>query len=440
MNKETPDRGFIFTTPKLNPRYSFSSFTDGIAIVLGSWSSQQANAVSGQLVTSFCFHGEGIIHYTLNTTGNSDIWVYLFLNDDWKDVAYDSNCYAKLQKARATYKISQLKGNISVPVFKYPRIWDIVYADSLTCDDDAFRVADLHNFIAYNLTLFNPDALGNPIEHFSDEETGLLRFYQLLTLTYFVLACIFVPRLWETLSSGGPMQLVIQLLTASTVLQALSTFVFMVHLQRYSYNGVGSGICQWLSEFTDVLSQFCMLSMLLFLSLGWTLATSPKMSYMKYISDKPAAKVVAGLGVLQGLLFIWEQYEERDRQIYHAQRSYSRIILVSLRIVLASVFGWNLYSVVSAQRSAMKRDFYTSFTKSCLLWFLSYPNTVILSWMFSEYLRYKLVTMGVVLCQCVAVVLLYRLFLSRSLYWEVSALSSSLPIHFNKHFKIKVYS
>ena len=63
--------------------------------------------------------------------------------------------------------------------------------------------------------------------------TGLLRFYQLLTLAYFVLGCIFAPRLHETLSKGGPMQLVIILLTVSTCLQATGTFIMMIHLARY---------------------------------------------------------------------------------------------------------------------------------------------------------------------------------------------------------------
>lgn len=62
--------------------------------------------------------------------------------------------------------------------------------------------------------------------------TGLLRFYQLLTLAYFVLGCIFAPRLHETLSKGGPMQLVIVLLTISTCLQATGTFIMMIHLAR----------------------------------------------------------------------------------------------------------------------------------------------------------------------------------------------------------------
>ena len=61
---------------------------------------------------------------------------------------------------------------------------------------------------------------------------GLLKFYQLLTVVYFVVACAFAPRLHQTLSKGGPMQLVIQLLTVSVFLQAVGAFLMVVHLSR----------------------------------------------------------------------------------------------------------------------------------------------------------------------------------------------------------------
>ena len=45
------------------------------------------------------------------------------------------------------------------------------------------------------------------------------------------------------------------------------------------------------------------------------------------------------------------------------------------------------------------------------------------------YLCLQVVTIGVILCQSISMVILYQLFLSRSLYWEVSSLSSvSLPL------------
>ncbi|GFR90683.1 integral membrane protein GPR180-like [Elysia marginata] len=192
-----------------------------------------------------------------------------------------------------------------------------------------------------------------------------------------------------------------------------------------------------------MLSQFTMLFMLLSLSLGWSLASAHSVcrySHLRSISQKPAARVVFVLGIVQGLLFMWEQSQDQSLRLYHAQRSYAGISLVILRILLAAMFAVKLKALIAAERSKLKRQFYSTFTKLCMLWFLCYPVIVICSWLFSEYLRYKLITMCVLLCQSAAGVMLYRLFLSRSLYWEVSALSSSLPIRFDHRFGISAYS
>ncbi|KAL4220402.1 hypothetical protein ACF0H5_020805 [Mactra antiquata] len=409
--------------------------------IRGTISSLSAKHEKGQYLSSFCFHGEAVIQYTFNVSVVSGGKLFVFLSEDWKEINDGTTCEEKFDLARASYELKGPVGNTSFSHFREPKIWHLVFADIHTCNDnDPLESKQQLNFIEYNFQLLNPDALGNAVEHFSDEETGLLRFYQLLALAYFVLGCICIPRLIEPLSSGGPMQLVIQLLSASTFLQAIGAFIMMMHLRKYSRDGIGSPLFEMLSEFFDVLSQFAMLYMLLSLSLGWTLGTTYKNTHLKTISKKPAARVVGVLAVVQGGLFLWEQYQDQTHRLYHAHRTYAGFALLILRIVLAGLFGWNLYVTVSVERSIMKREFYISFTKSCMLWFLSYPVIVIVSFIFTEYLRYKIISMCVVLCQSTAVVLLYRLFLSRSLYWEVSALSSTLPLHMDKTLSLKIYS
>ena len=53
-----------------------------------------------------------------------------------------------------------------------------------------------------------------------------------MTLGYFVLGCIYAPKLWETLQKGGPMQLVLQLLTGALLLQATASLVTTLHLRK----------------------------------------------------------------------------------------------------------------------------------------------------------------------------------------------------------------
>jgi len=412
--------------------------------VSGVFTSNDAKWGLGQYVASFCFHGEAMIEYEVNATDGLNPTLYMFLHEDWEEVRDSADCHAKLQANRLTHELYTLNGSIALPTFMLPRIWHIIYADPFTCNDSLIPNMEYKlNYMAFTIKLYNPDSLGNPTEHFSEEETGLLRFYQLLTLGYFLLGCIYAPRLSEALAKTGPMHLVLQLLTGATALQGAAALLTMMHLRGYSKDGMGSPFSELLSEFFDVLSQFFMLYMMISLSLGWTLAATHKQtSLLSRIQNKPAVRVVVVIGLFQGLLFIWEQLAERQHRMFHAHRSWAGVSLVFTRVIMAALFALNLHTTVAKERSALKRDFYNSFTKCCLLWFLSYPVMEALSWTFTSYFRYKFVTMCVVFCQCAAVILLYRLFLSRSLYWEVSALSSTLlPLRMDsRSLKYKAYS
>lgn len=62
---------------------------------------------------------------------------------------------------------------------------------------------------------------------------------------------------------------------------------------------------------------------------------------------------------------MWEQIQDSDHRMYHAHRSFAGVALVVLRILLAALFAWNLNVIVSSERSALRREFYKSFTKVC---------------------------------------------------------------------------
>ena len=66
--------------------------------------------------------------------------------------------------------ITNTTGNQSIPGIPRPQIWHVVFADSFTCHNSA--TIDQPNFISYQLLMLNPDVLGNPTVHFSDEDIG----------------------------------------------------------------------------------------------------------------------------------------------------------------------------------------------------------------------------------------------------------------------------
>uniref|UniRef100_A0A3Q3JSL0 Uncharacterized protein n=1 Tax=Monopterus albus TaxID=43700 RepID=A0A3Q3JSL0_MONAL len=331
----------------------------------------------------------------------------------------------------ASVSLSQEEHNQTIPRQSSPTPWQALYADRYTCQDSA--VIPSHADLSFTLLLFNADSAGSPLEHFSAEEAGLHSFYFLLLLAYFVACCIYFQPLYQALRKGGPMHTVLKVLTTALALQGCSALCNYIHLARYSRDGVGIPLMGSLAECWDMVSQVSMLYMLLSLCMGWTLSRGRKpQSRPLQWEQSPASTAVAVGGVItQGVLLLWEQYSESgsDHHSYHAQRSLAGLLLMALRVGLALLLASVLYQIISTERSTLKRDFYLSFGKGCFLWFLCHPVLVLMSVIFNEHQREKVVTIGVILCQSISMVVLYQLFLSRSLYWEVSSLSSvSLPL------------
>lgn len=234
------------------------------------------------------------------------------------------------------------------------------------------------------------------------------------------------------------MDTVLKVLTTVLTLQGCSALCNYIHLARYSRDGVGIPLMGGLAECLDMVSQVSMLYMLLSLCLGWTLSLGRKHQSRPLQWDRSPASTAAAVGgvITQGVLLLWEQFSGRhsEHHSFHSEQSLATLLLIALRLIVTLLLAAVLYQIISTERSALRRDFYLGFTKGCFLWFLSQPVLVLLSAIFNDHQREKVVTIGVVLCQSVSMVILYQLFLSRSLYWEVSSLSSvSLPLTMNNH-------
>lgn len=401
--------------------------------VSGVFKSDAAREQNGQYITKFMYNvGSGLVVCRLeNATLALEKESRLLLFPETEDGFDIDNlsCHDRLSKAQLSIRLREEEHNQSIPHLHSPTAWMALYADRYTCGEGGIIPA--HGDLTFTILLFNPDSAGNPLEHFSAEEAGLHSFYCLLILAYFVASCIYIQPLWMALRKGGPMHTVLKVLSTALALQGISALFNYIHLARYARDGVGIPIMGSLAEFCDMVSQVSMLYMLLSLCVGWTLSKNRKpQSRPLQWDSSPASKALAMGGVAtQGALLLWEQYEETEHHSYHAQRSIAGLLLISLRIILALLLASVLYTIISTERSALKRDFYLSFAKGCFIWFLCHPVLVLLSVVFNEHQREKVVTIGVILCQAISVVILYQLFLSRSLYWEVSSLSSvSLPL------------
>lgn len=401
--------------------------------VTGLFNSEVAHQQKGQFITKFMFQGDsGLLVCRVDNVAEAVLKESrLLLYQDLEVDVDHLSCLQRLSGAQFTINLRQEEHNQTIPRLETPTAWQALYADRYTCQDGA--VVPSHTDLSFTVLLLNPDSAGNPLEHFSAEETGLHSFYFLLMVVYFLSSCIYVQPLFQVLRKGGPMHTVLKVLTTALVLQFCSAVCNYIHLARYSKDGVGIPLMGSLAEFWDMVSQVSMLYMLLSLCMGWTLSRGRKPQSRPLQWERSPASTAVALGgvITQGALLLWEQYseDESEHHSYHSQQSLAGVLLMVLRVGLALLLASILYQIISTERSTLKRDFYLSFTKGSFLWFLCHPVLVLLSVIFNEHQREKVVTIGVILCQSISMVVLYQLFLSRSLYWEVSSLSSvSLPL------------
>ncbi|XP_017568413.1 integral membrane protein GPR180 isoform X1 [Pygocentrus nattereri] len=419
--------------------YSFSviliAFTHSVCpavgkTVSGVFRSDTARDNNGQYITRFLYHGEnGLMAYRLENVPlavQKEARLLLFQGMEGFD---NLSCLDRVSAARLTITLSSEEHNETIPRQVSPQAWHVMYADRFTCQEE--EMDGVIEGVGFQLTMLNPDSAGNPLDHFSAEEAGLHSFYFMLILAYFVACCIYIQPLWQALNKGGPMHTVLKVLSTALLLQGLSVLFNYIHMARYARDGVGTPLMGSLAELCDMVAQVQMLYMLLSLCMGWTLSRGRKSQSKPLQWDSSPASTALALGgvVTQGVLLIWEQFEDTEHHSYHAHRSLAGLLLMALRVALTLLLASVLYQIISAERSTLKRDFYLSFAKGSFLWFLCHPVLVFLSVIFNEHQKEKIITIGVILCQSISVVILYRLFLSRSLYWEVSSLSSvTLPL------------
>ncbi|KAL4608904.1 integral membrane protein GPR180-like isoform X1 [Arapaima gigas] len=410
----------------------FSPLTNAKTIQ-GVFSSDAARKSKGQYITKFLFHGRNsLMAYRLEdvTTAVKKEAKLLMFRD--LENLNSLNCSRRLSRAHLSITLSAEEHNQTIPhTAASPRAWHVVYADRYTCQEGDIT-EDLKE-LRFQIMLFNPNAEGDPLDHFSAEEAGLHSFYLLFLVASVAAACIYSRLLWRVLHKGGPMHSALKVLSTALLLQAGSTLFSYVHLARYARDGVGVPLMGSLAEFCNMVSQVQMVYMLLSLCMGWTLSSRKPQSKPLQWDTSPTSTALAVGGMLiqmclQGALLVWEQFEDTDHHSYHAHGSLAGFLLVALRVMLALLLASVLYGVLRAERSPLRRDFYLSFAKGCILWFLCHPVLVLLSAAFSEHHRQKVTTIGVILCQSISVVVLYRLFLCRSLHWEVCSPSAiTLP-------------
>ncbi|XP_075446976.1 integral membrane protein GPR180 isoform X2 [Ascaphus truei] len=339
--------------------------------VHGSFDSALAWRSRGQHIVTFVFHGDqAVLRVRISDVAaavGKEATLCLYREEEWLKMqgsVEEYSCPERLSLAQVSLHLNQTDYNYTLPQMVYPKAWHTIYVDKYTC---LVSYEDTNSdYMAFQVTLLNPDAAGNPFDHFGADES----------------------------------------------------------------------VC-------DIASEVQMLYLLLSLCMGWTLSRRKKSQGRPLQWDStPTSTGIAVVAVTaQVILLVWELFEDTFHHSYHAHLSLAGTLLIALKMCLAVSSACGLHQIITVERSTMKREFYITFAKGCFLWFLCHPCLVAISFMFEEYQREKIITVGVILSQSVSMIMLYRLFLSHSLYWEVSSLSSlTLPLTVSSGHRSRYYS
>ncbi|XP_022779146.1 integral membrane protein GPR180-like isoform X1 [Stylophora pistillata] len=199
----------------------------------GVFSSRSARLYQGQYLTKFCFYGDAMVTFKLNTTSSGTL--YFFLDEKWPLVEQTSQCQNKLDMAQYSFALETASGENKFSAWDEPKVWHVLFADSVTCDPSVPALDD----VAFTLEMLNPDSGGKPTNHCGCDETGILSFYEVLAFLYFAGAIAYGQRLWQTIQKGGPMHLVIKMLSIALIYQGTGHFLTLIHIYRYSKDGEG---------------------------------------------------------------------------------------------------------------------------------------------------------------------------------------------------------
>ncbi|OXB72710.1 UNVERIFIED_CONTAM: hypothetical protein H355_005720 [Colinus virginianus] len=98
--------------------------------------------------------------------------LHLFQAQEWlklQNHVQDHSCTEKFSKAQLTMTVNHTEQNLTVSQIPYPETWYVFYVDKFTCEENYSETED----IQFEMVLLNPDAEGNPLDHFSAGESGL---------------------------------------------------------------------------------------------------------------------------------------------------------------------------------------------------------------------------------------------------------------------------
>lgn len=240
---------------------------------------------------------------------------------------------------------------------------------------------------------------------------GLVAFS--LFLVVFARRCLAFRR------SVGSVHVVVWVLTAAMLLQFAGQVFEIVHLWRFSDDGVGAQTFDAISQVLLMMSQVVQTTLLISIALGYTLL---HLTLDELALVKPMTFVVC---VIHAALVAIGKFHGDSHFKYHENEGLVGWVLLALRLAL---YIWFVLAVKESQQKGGFRlqAFLQQFRTVGSIYFLAYPVLFVIVQVFAPYLQHPIMQTGLLTMQTGSHFWLASLFLSRGNYFKASVLGSSV--------------
>lgn len=173
----------------------------------------------------------------------------------------------------------------------------------------------------------------------------------------------------------------------SIAAQFLSIFFKILHIWVYSYNGTGIVVFDFFSQACEVISHLIVSILFILMASGWSI------KYREFPDADTYIPIVL-LVVLVNLMVVGLGRITNDS--YYKFSDFEGIPGYIVVIIRISLWFWFYYSITTTYTDSkgMLNSFIFQFTILVSVYFLSVPGLVLFSWIFSPYIRVKVITIG----------------------------------------------
>lgn len=311
--------------------------------------------------------------------GTMDIWLEQPKNarDDMRVIIFDDQqaswpsvyqkdlpCAERWVKAKRILPVVWERNQFELPRVNIhehtrPRFWYIVVAseDCSPFDPVNFKIT------------FKNSEVGFLNRQFGVNERGLNGLYMIFSVFYVAALGMQFYALYD-LWDRKELHPIVQLFTASLVLQSLFVICECVHYAVFTLDGIGIVLLKDMGQLFKVVSQLCFLFLLILLAHGWTISSEEIRNRAMIILT------VASFAVAFLICHLWDMLYRDPASTLYVYDSGPGLFVVLLHVLAGSWFAHVTFSSYLQESKETKKYFYFLIGVVYSAWFATVPLIV----------------------------------------------------------------